>query len=53
MIEKLANENGIDPVIMKKQIIDTITKIIIALVPYLKNFGKRIINDKIDEIRCF
>ena len=48
VIEKLSKENGIDPVHMKRQIIDTITKTVIAMVPYLKNFGKRIINPDIE-----
>ena len=32
---------------------DTVTKTIITLTPYLKNFSRNVINPNIEEIKCF
>ncbi len=51
--EQLAEENGIEPSIMKRQIKETIAKVVVAMIPQLEDYAKRNISSDISNIRCF
>ena len=51
--EQLKKETDIDIEKVKEEIVSTIKKTIICLIPYLKNNSKKMINPDLSKIKCF
>jgi len=51
--EQLGNEENINTDYVKEQMVSTIRKTVVSLVPYLKAFGKKMIRNDIENIKCF
>ena len=51
--QQLEKDSDFDKEKVKSQIISTIKKTIICLIPYLKNYSKRAINTDLEKIKCF
>lgn len=51
--KQLVKEYGVDKEYVKEQMVSTIRKTVVSLVPYLKAYGKKYIRNDIENIKCF